>query len=81
MEIYEQLPFFCCYDIILDEQYQKDISKYVYCNETGVQPYKGSYGKTPSIWIDKFWIIKDMIARKQEKLMQEKRRELKDSNR
>ena len=62
--IYEQLPFFCCYGYILNRKCQKDISKYVYCTETGTPPYTGTYGDTPNKWIEKFYIIKNAIEMK-----------------
>ena len=60
-DISEQLPFFCCPDHILDSSCQKDISKYIYCKEVGIPPHKGEYGHQPSIWIDKFWSIKQAL--------------------
>ena len=56
-----QLPFFSCRNIILDDKAQKDIAKYLYCNDFGISPYKGSYGDQPKKWIDKSFIIKKLI--------------------
>jgi len=53
-----QLPFFACKDIVLDGQAQKDISKYMYCSNFGISPYKGSYGDQPKRWVDKSFLIK-----------------------
>ena len=66
--IYEQLPFFCCYDNILDEKYQKDIAKYIYCSETNTPPYLGSYGDIPILWIEKYFIIKSTINIRNKKI-------------
>ena len=66
--IYEQLPFFCCYNNILDEQCQEDISKYIYCNETNTPPYPGSYNSTPAVWIEKYYIIKQALNIRENKL-------------
>tara|TARA_R100000234_G_scaffold117354_1_gene95674 strand:+ start:603 stop:755 length:153 start_codon:yes stop_codon:yes gene_type:complete len=41
---------------------------YVYCNETNTPPYPGSYNETPSIWIDKYYIIKQALAIRERKL-------------
>ena len=60
-DIYEQLPFFVCLNVFLDKKYQKDISKYLYCRETGVPPHKGDYGDQPSLWLEKYYIIKNAI--------------------
>ena len=66
--IYEQLPFFVCNNKILDKECQKDISKYVYCNDTKTPPYSGSYQDTPSMWIDKYYRIKNAIMLREKKL-------------
>ena len=60
--IMAQLPFFSCRNIILDTNAQKDISKYIYCSDFGISPYRGSYGDQPKKWIDKFFIIKKLIS-------------------
>ena len=57
-----QLPFFSCKNIVLDDKSQKDIAKYIYCNDFNVQPYKGSYGEQPKIWIEKSFIIKKLMT-------------------
>ena len=59
--IYEQLPFFCCNNIISNRECQDDVAKYIYCKESNTPPYKGSYRDTPNIWIEKFFIIKNAI--------------------
>ena len=58
LDIVEQIPFFCCYNYILDYDCQKDISKYIYCKEVGIPPHQGEYGIQPNLWVDKFWAIK-----------------------
>tara|TARA_R100000458_G_scaffold57696_1_gene64300 strand:- start:436 stop:861 length:426 start_codon:yes stop_codon:yes gene_type:complete len=60
-----QIPFFACRNIIFDKELQKDIQRYVYCNESGVPPYNGSYNEQPAIWIEKFFIIKNTFAKKE----------------
>ena len=80
--IYEQLPFFCCSNKILNESCQRDISKYVYCSETSTPPYQGVYGDTPNVWIDKYYIIKNAVEMKKEvlRLQAKASRELKNGN-
>ena len=56
-----QLPFFSCKNMVLDDKAQKDIAKYIYCNDFNVQPHKGSYGEQPKIWIEKSFIIKKLM--------------------
>lgn len=58
IDVNEQLPFFCCPGIILNSSCQKDISKYIYCQEVGTPPHDGEYGSQPNLWVDKFWAIK-----------------------
>jgi hypothetical protein len=35
----------------------------MYCKEFGVAPYKGDYGSHPAKWVDKVFIIKNMLSR------------------
>ena len=69
--IYEQLPFFGCKNKILDTYCQKDIGKYVYCNDTNTPPYSGSYQDTPSLWINKYYTIKSAMILRDKKLKEE----------
>ena len=58
LDVKEQLPFFCCNNKVLDSSCQKDISKFIYCQEVGIPPPQGEYGQQPQLWVDKFWAIK-----------------------
>ena len=60
-DIWEQLPFFTCVNTIINEKDQKDIAKYIYCKDTNTPPHKGSFGDTPHIWIQKYYIIKQAL--------------------
>jgi hypothetical protein len=60
-----QLPFFCCKNIIRSREYQKDIERYIYSEQFGISPYPGSYGEQPARWVDKAFIIKNALAKKQ----------------
>ena len=71
--IYEQLPFFCCSNNILEEKYQEDIAMYVYINETNTPAYEGSYSNTPSEWVDKYFIIKQAMNIRDQKLVEKQR--------
>lgn len=64
--ISSQLPFFSCNNIVLKKEYQQDISKYLYCKEFNVSPYKGMYGDQPSKWLEKVNVIKYAFAKKEE---------------
>ena len=63
----QQLPHFCCINIMLDNQAQKDISQYLYCKEFSIPPYPGSYGMQPLKWIEKANVIKYAIAKRDER--------------
>ena len=62
LSIYKQIPFFACNNNILDNKCQHDISKYVYCVDTGVPVYDGDYNKQPKIWISKYFTIKSAMG-------------------
>lgn len=64
-----QLPFFACNNLILNKDAQKDISRYIYSKDFGISPYKGSYGEQPQLWIEKTFIIKNLIERQKSKAM------------
>ena len=63
--VYAQIPFFACTDIVYSKGCQMDIQRYIYCKEFGVQPYEGSFEKHPARWIDKSFIIKNALAKKE----------------
>ena len=67
-DLYEQLPFFTCLNTIIDEKAQKDISRYVYSRDANTPPYSGSYGDIPHIWIEKYYIIKQAMIMRDNKL-------------
>jgi len=62
--VVKQLPFFACPNVLLDAQSQKDISRYIYSQQFGISPYKGTYGEQPHKWIEKSFLIKNTIERK-----------------
>jgi len=68
-----QLPFFACRSLFLNREDQKDIERYIYCKEFGIQPFEGSYGQQPAIWVDKAFIIKGALAKKEKDLINESR--------
>ena len=63
--VYAQLPFFTCVNMVIDADIQKDIQRYLYCNETNVPPYKGSYDEQPALWVETYFIIKKALAKKE----------------
>ena len=66
--IWEQLPFFVCINNIINKKAQKDISKYIYTKDTNTPPYSGSYQDTPSLWINKYYTIKNAMILRDKKL-------------
>ena len=60
-----QIPFFACKNVVYSKECQKDIQKYIYCKEFGVSPYNGNFDKHPAKWIDKTFIIKKALAKRE----------------
>ena len=58
-----QLPFFCCCNMMYDKYLQRDIKRYLYCEQFNVPPYSGSFDDQPVAWIDKAFIIKNTLAK------------------
>ena len=65
--IKSQLSFFACNNIVFDKDCQKDIQRYIYCDNFGIQPYNGAYGDQPGRWVQKSFIIKKAINKIKEK--------------
>ena len=59
------MPFFCCKNVIHDREMQKDIERYIYSEQFSISPYPGSYGEQPAKWVDRAFIIKNTLAKKQ----------------
>ncbi len=71
----QQLPHFCCMNIVIKPKYQRDISQYLYCKEFGVTPFPGAYGEQPQRWINKVNIIKNAMGRREERMHKQAQRE------
>ena len=56
---------------MFDKEFQKDIERYVYCENFGVSPYRGSYGEQPSKWTQKSYIIKKALNKIQNKAIED----------
>tara|TARA_R110000824_G_C14901649_1_gene645521 strand:- start:130 stop:441 length:312 start_codon:yes stop_codon:yes gene_type:complete len=65
LDLFDCLLFFCCPNKIYDSQCYLDIKKYTYCKETNTQPYKGSYSDVPSIWMEKYFTLRNLIDLKE----------------
>ena len=62
-----QLPFFACTNIMLDENAQKDISRFMYARQFKISPHKGSYGEQPKKWVEKSFMLTHIIERQKAK--------------
>lgn len=47
---------------------QKEIEKYIFCSETNTPVYPGSYGEQPFTWVKKYFIIKNAVEFRMNKL-------------
>ena len=65
--IMAQLPFFACNNVLLTREAQKDIARFVYSRDFGIPPYKGSYGEQPQRWVEKSFILKNLLERQKSK--------------
>ena len=63
-----QLPFFTCINIMLSKNAQKDISRFMYVKQFNVPAYKGSYGDQPKKWIEKSFLLNNLIERQKAKV-------------
>tara|TARA_R100001163_G_C5041674_1_gene179678 strand:- start:741 stop:1157 length:417 start_codon:yes stop_codon:yes gene_type:complete len=64
-----QLVFFACRNIVYSKECQRDIQKYLYCKEFSVSPYEGDYSKHPASWIEKSFIIRNALAKKEKEII------------
>lgn len=64
-----QLPFFACSNILINNSHQKDISRYMYSKQFNISPYKGSYGDQPKKWIEKTFLLNNLIERQKAKVL------------
>jgi hypothetical protein len=64
-----QLPFFACTNMMLDRESQKDISRYMYSKQFKISPYSGSYGEQPKKWVEKSFMLNNLIERQKAKAM------------
>ena len=65
--VVSQLPFFACSKAIYSEECQKEIERYYYCKEFGIQPYPGSFEDQPASWIENVFIIKSALNKREKK--------------
>jgi hypothetical protein len=62
-----QLPFFTCTNMVMDNQSQKDIARFMYARQFKISPYSGSYGEQPKKWVEKSFLLNNLIERQKAK--------------
>ena len=62
-----QLPFFSCSNMLIDAKAQKDITRFMYSRQFNISPYKGNYGEQPKKWIEKSFLLNNLIERQKAK--------------
>jgi len=68
-----QLPFFACSNVIMDQKAQKDISRFMYVRNFNVPAYNGSYGEQPKKWVEKSFLLNNLLERQKAKAMKDGR--------
>ena len=69
--IMAQFPFFSCSNFIINENAQKDISRFMYSRQFKISPYKGSYGEQPKKWVEKSFMLNNLIERQKAKAIKD----------
>ena len=64
-----QLPFFTCTNMVMDNQSQKDIARFMYARQFKISPYSGSYGEQHKKWVEKSFLLNNLIERQKAKAM------------
>jgi len=77
LSVFNQISFFSCKNIFLDKKSQQDISKYIYCKDFSISPYEGSYGQHSHKWIQKYYIIKNAMTKKEQSEMEKHKNKMK----
>ena len=75
LSVSKQLPFFSCMNILYDKDAQKYVEKCVYCQDFNVAPYDGNFGDQPKKWVDRSFIIKKALAKREESLIKKNQKE------
>ena len=66
-----QLPFFACSNVIMDQKAQQDISRFMYVRNFNVPAYNGSYGEQPKKWVEKSFLLNNLIERQKAKAIKD----------
>ncbi len=79
MTVMTQIPFFTCINHLRDKKYLRLLNKYMYCTETGTPAYNGSYGEQPAKWVEYFFVIKNVLAKKEKQIRDKVERKAKSN--
>tara|TARA_Y100000817_G_scaffold154636_1_gene120835 strand:- start:47 stop:346 length:300 start_codon:yes stop_codon:yes gene_type:complete len=63
--VFAQLSFFACVNVFHDDNIYKNIQRYSYCKDMSVPPFEGDYGQQPALWVDTYFCIKHILAKKE----------------
>ena len=66
-----QLPFFACGNMMIDNNAQKDITRFMYARQFNISPYRGSYGEQPKKWVEKSFLLNNLIERRKAKVIKD----------
>ena len=69
--VQSQLPFFSCQNFIFDKEIQRDIERYIYCENFKTPAYPGGYDDQPALWVQKSFIIKKAVNKMQNKAIED----------
>tara|TARA_R100000781_G_scaffold28092_1_gene20811 strand:- start:383 stop:529 length:147 start_codon:yes stop_codon:yes gene_type:complete len=47
----------------------------LYCKDNNVPPYEGDYGKQPALWVDRYFIIRKAMAKKEKAMIEKSKKE------
>ena len=56
-----QIPHFACYNFLLSQEYQRDISRYMLSKNHNIPAYDGSYKDQPYRWVKKVFAIESAM--------------------
>ena len=76
LSVSKQLPFFSCMNILYNQEAQENVAKYIYCKEFGISPYPGSFGEQPKKWVDRAFLIKKALAKREESMINKQNKEV-----
>ena len=75
IDTFYQLQYFCCNNVVLDQDIQNDIRRYVYCKDTDTQAYPGTYGDISYNWIQIHFLLKGAMILNEAEIRKKVQRE------